>query len=232
MIIFTPQNITLLVASLINLAMSIFVFSRGAKNKINLYFGLLTFFVFLWGLGLFLARVIETDFWLFWVRLVYPAALGIAVSLFYFCDSWPFRHNKINNTVHIFILIPAIFLSAIAFIKDLFIVSYTKNNLLTEFTLVYYNPTYILYAVYFIVVVILAIILLLKKYNDSEGIFKKQIFVLVLAIIIGLVFGSYFDLFTCYFGNFEYEWAGPVATVLMNLVVFSFIIVPKEKIHG
>lgn len=230
--IFTPQNTTLLVASLINLAMSIFVFSRGVKNKINLYFGLLTFFVFLWGVGLFLARVIETDFWLFWVKLVYPAALGIAVSLFYFCYNWPFKHNKINNAAHILVLIPAILLSIIAFIKDLFIVGYTKNNFLTEFILVYYGPTYILYATYFIVVVILAIILLLQKYNDSEGIFKKQIFILVLAIIIGLVFGSYFDLFTCYFGNFRYEWAGPIATVLMNLVVFFFIISPKEKIHG
>ncbi|MDD5749980.1 MAG: hypothetical protein PHO91_04395 [Patescibacteria group bacterium] len=69
--ILSIQNTLLLIAGLINLVMSIIVFSRGIKNKINLYFGLLTFSNFLWALGLFLSRVLLfiSEYWLFWSAL-------------------------------------------------------------------------------------------------------------------------------------------------------------------
>jgi hypothetical protein len=75
------QNILLLVAGIINLIMSILVFSRGIKhNKINRYFSLLTFFNFLWAISLLFAKALPVDSWMFWAKLAYPSSLGIALS--------------------------------------------------------------------------------------------------------------------------------------------------------
>jgi hypothetical protein len=70
---------------------------------------------------------------------------------------------------------------------------------------------------------------LIKKYRVSENIFRKQILFLLIAIIIGLMAGSYFDLIICYFGNFSYAWVGPPFTLLMNFVVFYLIFHHQDK---
>lgn len=233
MIIFTPQNITLLVASLINLAMSIFILTRSSKNKINLYFSLLTFFVFLWSLGLFLARVfIAQDIWVFWMKLTYPAAIGVMASLFYFCFYYPFPSAKIKKSINFFLWPLTIFLAFIVYVKKLFIIGYETNIQLDRYTLFYNKPMYIFYGAYFILVVVFSLILLIKKYHRAEVIFKKQILILLITIIIAFICGSYFDLITCYFGDFRYFWLGPIFTFFMNAVVFYLIISPKEKING
>ena len=69
-----------------------------------------------------------------------------------------------------------------------------------------------------------------NKYKSSEILFKKQILFLLFTIVIGLALGSYFDLITCYFGNFDYVWVGPPFTLLMNFAVFYLIFsANKEK---
>ena len=109
------KNSILLTAGILNLAMSLFIISRGWKNKVNLYFSLFTFFNFLWALSILLARILESDFYFFWAMLAYPISLGIAVSLFYFSVYFPFSRQSLKKYVHFLILIPGIILSIIFF---------------------------------------------------------------------------------------------------------------------
>ncbi|MDP2784422.1 MAG: histidine kinase N-terminal 7TM domain-containing protein [Sulfurimicrobium sp.] len=226
------QNGTLLIAALINIVMSIIVFSRGMKNKINLYFGLLTFFNFLWALSLFFARTLESDIWFLAAQLAYPFALGIAVFLLYFSLYFPFINHKFNYIVHFLIWIPAIFLAVIPFISGAFIVSSEKHISQTLYILYYYKPMYVIFTVYFFIIVITAIFNLFKKYKKIDGPLSKQTRWLSFAIIIGLLTGSYFDLILCYFGNFKYVWIGPIFTAFMNGYVFYLITSSKEKINN
>ena len=224
------QNYTLLIAGIINLVMSILVFSRGIKhNKVNRYFSLLTFFNFLWALSLFFARVLPTNDWLFWARLAYPSSLGIALSLFYFSVYFPFAIKKISKVVNYIIILPAIFFTIIPYVNNLFIISYSKHIEQTLYILYYNKLLYISFGVYFSILVFITIIHLIKKYKVSENIFRKQILFLLIAIVIGLIAGSYFDLIICYFGNFKHAWAGPPFTLLMNFVVFYLIFHNKEN---
>jgi hypothetical protein len=95
--------------------------------------------------------------------------------------------------------------------------------------LYYNNWLYIIFGVYFFFLIFAAVFNLINKYRISESIFKKQILLLTLSIIIGLSVGSYVDLIICYFGNFKHVWAGPPFTLLMNFVVFYLIFNKKEQ---
>ena len=224
-------NIILLIAGLLNLAMSLFIISRGWKNKINLYFSLLTFSTFLWAVSLFIGRVLESDVWFLGAQFAYPAALGIAVSLLYFTIYFPFVTQTISKIKHLFILIPFVLLSFIIFTPNLFIINYINDFSATGYILYYLKPMYLLYAVYFFILIISAVYNLYIKYKSVELIFKKQIIFLLIAIIIGLLVGTYFDLILCYFNDFKYAWIGPPFTLLMNAVVFYLIFSARDKIN-
>ncbi len=221
----STQNLILSVAGFINLVMSAFILSRGVKNKVNLFFSLLAFFNFLWTITIIIGRV--SNHGMFWyyggALLAYPVALGIAVSLYFFCLNFPIRLTKINNRLTWLLLFLAVFLSIIVYIKNLFVLDYDKNILATEYTLYINKPFYILYSLYFIFVVFLALMDLLKKIKVSDVYYKKQIFVLFIALLVGLVFGVYFDLVLCYFANYRYVWFGPIFTLFMNIYVFYLI---------
>jgi len=227
------QNIVLLVSGLINLIMSIFIFSRGWKNKVNLYFGLLTLSTFFWATSLALANAVAGDYWRMFARIPYPASLGIAIFLFYFSIHFPFKQKSINLWTHLLIWLPAILFSVFVFIDNFFITGFNQNSDGIFYMIYYNNLVYIFFSLYFIAVVLAAVYCLIDKYKKAEILFRKHILFLLFTIIIGLVLGSLFDLILCYFGNFNYAWAGPPFTLLMNFSVLYLIFSNKEKIkHG
>lgn len=232
MIIFSTQNFILLLAAAINLFMTFFVWKRGIKNKINLYFGLLTFFNFLWSLGLLLSRSVADMYWVaIMARSTYISALGIVIFLFYFIHYFPYQLERLKKYEHFFIILPAFFLSFIVYTK-FFILETVRAYSDFEYISYYNKIGFFIYAIYFVIIAILALKKLFKKYSLAEGLLKQQIKMLLVAIIIGLLFGSYFDLFIQYFNDYRFNWLGPIFTVLMNFIVFFFVISPKEKING
>jgi hypothetical protein len=222
------QNTLLLITGLINLLMSIIVISRGARNKINVYFSLMTFFYFLWAEGLFIGRTLNSGmFWYYAGAIfVYPAALGIIISLFYFSLNFPIRVKNIKKSFHYILLLLAILISIIVYIPNYFILNFSKS--IHEYTLFVFQPTYILYSIYFIVLALLSIYNFLYKYNSLESLFKKRIRFLMITVIIGLIFGSYFDLILCYSANYKYTWLGPLFTLPINVVALYLIYSKKE----
>ncbi len=224
------KNWLLLISALINLVMAIFIFSRGVrKNKINLYFSLLTFACFLWGMSLFLARTMWIEQWFFWASLAYPAALLIAISLFYFTVYFPYKLKNFSLLTNCILIFPSIILSILVFIPKYFIVNAHHDFVYKEHTLYIFQPVYIVYAIYFILLVCFSLYFLFVKYQNIDSRIKRNLLLLFFAILLGLIFGAYFDLFLCYFGNFHYVWLGPIFTFLMNCVVFYLVFFEKEK---
>ncbi|MFA6252883.1 MAG: histidine kinase N-terminal 7TM domain-containing protein [Patescibacteria group bacterium] len=232
MIIFSTQNFILLIAALVNLFMTFFVFRRGIKNKINLYFSLLTFFNFTWSLGLLISRSIsDINLVGLFARSTYVSALAIVISLFYFVHHFPYQIEKLKKSYHFLILLMAIILSFFIYTKG-FITETVRAYSNYEYISYYNEAGFFLYAVYFVIVAVWALCKLFRKYKLAEGVVKQQIKMLLFAIIIGLAFGSYFDLFIEYFNDYRFDWLGPIFTVLMNFIVVFFVISPKEKISN
>lgn len=232
MIIFSTQNFILLLAAAINLFMTFFVWKRGIKNKVNLYFGLLTFFNFLWSFSLFMSNYFKNNlFSEISYRTAYFAAVGIAVTLYYFCFYYPYQNKMMSKWLNFFIILISVALSILVYTK-MHIISFTRNFDLSQWNLVYNKFFYSLYSLVFFILVISAVYFLIDKLKWVDDLFYRQVRNLIITIIIGLFFGSYFNLILCYFNNWDYIWFGPVFTLLMNIVVFRAIRVPKEKING
>lgn len=222
------QNATLLFAALINIVMTVIVFSRGTKNKVNLYFGLLTLSNFLWALGLFLARLIADDsFAEFFYRTAYFAAVWIAVFLFYFTLNFPYKNKDLSIYHQYLIWLSAIFVSFFSYTK-LHIIGFERSVDLSSWFLNYYKPFYIVYSVLFFILVLFAIYFIVEKLKSIEGDLKNKIKILLVTIVVGLIFGAHFNLILCYFQNWDYIWFGPIFTAFMNIYVFRLIFLSKE----
>lgn len=222
------KNWLLLISALINLLMAIFVFSRGVRrSKINLYFSFLAFSCFLWGISLFFGRVMLTNQWYFWALFAYPAALLIAISLFYFTTAFPYLNYNFKN--HTYLMGIFVILSFLVFVPKYFVINAIHNVDLGQYTLYLFKPVYIIYAVYFIFLVFCSIYFLWKKYKAIDGVMKKNLFLLLITILVGLIFGTYFDLVLCYFADFTYIWLGPIFTFFMNLAVFYLVVFNKDR---
>lgn len=224
------QNLVLLIAGLINLIMSILVISRGWRNKVNLYFSLLTFFNFLWALGLFFSRYLFdiSTLWLFWAQSTYFSALGIIISLFNFSIYFPLKIKNINKYFIYIISIILFVLWLVVFKWDLFIVEYSYDYINDVYVLFYNKTMYLSYSVFFLFLGVFALYNLIYKYVIFEKIFKKQILFLLITVIFGLIFGAYFDLVLCYFNIFKFNWLGPLFTLPMNFAAFYLVYISKK----
>ncbi|KKP92303.1 MAG: hypothetical protein UR94_C0002G0021 [Parcubacteria group bacterium GW2011_GWA2_36_10] len=224
------KNWLVLISVLINLSMVVFIFSRGIKkNKINLYFSLFTISTFLWGVSLLFGRTMIISQWQFWAYFAYIAALAIALFLFYFTLHFPYQIKALKTWQHLLVILPAIFLSSIIYVKDYFIVKAIQDIANTEYVLWHNKFFYILYSIYFLIMVLFSLHFLWIKYKNSDGILKRGLFWLFVTILLGLIFGTYFDLILCYFNNFHYIWVGQIFTLFINLAVFYLIFFTKEK---
>src|SRR3989339_665453 len=233
MLIFTPQNLVLLIAGLVNLVMSIWVFARGLKNKINLYFGLVTLFNFLWTLGLVMINLaVNYELTRFFASFVYPIALLIVVSLFYFTIYFPYESFKLKKSYQ--------------WLINFVLVSYTiycifgyklfvSSIILSPKVMIYYEFwASTIFSIILVILMLSAIRIIYKKYKLAEGVFKTQLLLILIAIIIGTSLGSYFDLFFVYYQDHSIDntYLGPLFTLFINFVVFSFIVMSRDKIKN
>lgn len=227
---FTPQIIVLAITGLVNLAMSIFIFNRGQKNKINLYFSALTFLAFMWAIvQLFAILAVDLNWLSFWDRSTYLFGLAVMICLLYFIINFPYQSDNLTTFEKILVWVPAIFLALIIY-TNFFISSHLMLGF-QQYRSYFYGSAYILYMVYFIVLAYLCLIRLGRKYKNVDLIFKSQIKSLAIIFFVCIVFGFYVDLWLLYLGNFSFVWVAPLPTLIMNAMVFFFIISPKEKIN-
>lgn len=227
---FNPQIVVLAITGVINLAMSIFVFSRGIKNRVNLYFGLLTFLAFMWALTQLFAILTIDLSWLFFLdRSTYLFGLAIMICLLYFIIYFPYKSGTLTIFEKILIWVPAGCMAVIIYTK-FFISNYLMIGA-QKYEYYFYGSALIVYMLYFLMIALMALLRLWKKYQNATIIFKNQIGGLFIIFFVCLAFGFYIDLFLPYFKNFYFIWMAPLPTLIMNGVVFFFVISPKEKIN-
>lgn len=216
------QNILLLIAGIINLAMSIFIISRGWKNKVNLYFSLMTFFNFLWATGLlFVNPFFNSGIIRFAAAVVYPIALMVVVSLFYFIIYFPYKIFSLskfyNNLIFGIVFIISIFciFGYKIFAQDV--------SLIPRLVVHYEFWSYFIYTVLLMTLMILGVLILFLKFKKADGIFKWQLKLVLMAVIIGTSGGLFFNVYLVTLGIFDYMYLGLISTLFINGVAFYFI---------
>ena len=222
------QNILLLVAGLINIVMSVIVFSRGIKNKVNLYFGLLTFFNFLWASGLIILNLaINYELTQFFASFIYPVALMVVVSLFYFIIYFPYKIFNLSKvySVVISIIVAAYTIFCLVWYK----VFVPSVKLFPAVSINYEMRSYLIYAILLVILMLSSIFILFIKLNKAQGHYRGQLKWILIAVIFGTLAGSYFNLFFMYFHDVSYNFLGPLFTLVINFTVFYFIFLAKHN---
>ncbi|MFA5127364.1 MAG: hypothetical protein WC465_05220 [Patescibacteria group bacterium] len=196
-----------------------------------MYFGLVTFFNLLWAITLIIFNLSNDEKILrLFASLPYTMAWLVIIFLFYFAVYFPYQLFPIKKIYYFLInIVSVLMVMYTVFGYKLFVlgVNFTPNHMAN-----YDFVGYSIYAALMTLVILSSLIILIIKYKKAEGIFKTQLGLILISVIIGTIFGCYFNLFLMYIDNFSYIHLGPLFTLFINFIVFSFLVLPKEKIHG
>ncbi len=225
------QNLVLFIVGLVNLLMGVFIFSRGVKNKINLYFSCMTLANFFWSLSLILFNLSSNQETLrFFASLPYAFAFLVVVFLFYFSIYFPY---KIFNLPKIYKWLLNFIVVIVLVYTTVFYRLFVVETIIWPGNMANFNLlSYVIYTLLLVLLMLAALIFLFYKYRLAEGLFKWQLKVVFWGVFLGTFFGSYFNLFSMYNDDFDYVHLGPLFTLFINFIVLGFIIMPKDKINN
>jgi len=218
-------SIFLILISLLNFGLGIFIYSRSGKSRANIYFGFFAIFVALWGVTIFGFRMAEQELIaLGWMKAAYISAILIALSFWYFSFEFIKRVNVPIFITALNFLVAFFFSYIIAtsgfLVQDLYFRFWGKGVILSP-------PGWYLFAAYFIFYFLSAHLILFRKYIVAYGIERIQLkFVVFSVFIAGEIFGVFFNLIlpSPFLNNFRYIWLGPLFTAIIIVSITYAII--------
>jgi signal transduction histidine kinase len=173
--------------ALTSLGLGIFVFSKNGRNETNRIFVYLCLAVSIWSffyLGWPLSKTSESA--LFWFRLLHIGAAFTPITYFHFVVSW-LGIGKRNKFFIRFGYVLSLVFSFLVF-SPFFI-----TEMIPKFHMRFWAEpgiAYHFYLLYFFFYFIFSSILLCLNYQRSSGIKKKQIFYLMVGMILSIIGGS------------------------------------------
>jgi signal transduction histidine kinase len=209
----------LYIVAFINTFVALMVFSRGAKDRINLIFGLMSAGVALWCVAIanFYYKSTYLQF-VNWTRVTHFAALFIALMFMYFTFFFPKRPTREKRyftllPAGIFLLLCYLIFSTDLFIQQIYDVSYELG------------PLYFLYSFVLLITFSIGFFVLILKYLKEQSLLTKgQIKYVVAGGFATSLLGTIFDLILPILGNFSYLWLGPVATVFLVSAIYLAVL--------
>lgn len=209
--------IILIISALINIFLGILIYSKSKKGLSNILFSFITFFVGLWSIGLLFfihAQSLSQAF--VWVKFYYIAASFIASVFLHFClvflNKKKLNHFLVSLLYFFPILLIFVFLFDNFLIKDIRIIHEEKDVTLNL-------PYYSIYGAWYVIMMGMSFVVLFKKYFRSIEIEKIQIKYILSGTLTSALVGMYFNLILPWFGNYKLIWLGPVATLILVIVM-------------
>ena len=207
------------VVILINLILSLVVLLQDPKDKINIFFGSISFGVVLWSiaiLGFFSSgfKFLSPEIWL---TLTHTAAAFIALFFLYFSLNFPSVLIKKKYVLALpmitFLVIVYFLFSTKLIIGDTFLQAYEIKQ------------GYIFYGEYITFLFVLGYLALFLQYRKTKDVLQKtQLKYIFLGSLLSSFFATITDLVLPYIGIFQYTWLGPVFTLILVLSIAFAII--------
>lgn len=199
---------------LLNFILAIIILSRGVRDKINVFFGLISFTTAIWSIAILGFYLIELSgiYSSIWIIITHSAAALIALFFLFFTLNFPISISK-NRLVHFLILVPPFIIFYLLF--------FTKQIIGNVFNYKYdINSGYLFYIIYIIFYfssAFFALFLQFKKANDS--VHKAQIKYVFVGALLSSVSASVTDLIFPFINIFNYTWLGPVFTIFLVIAI-------------
>lgn len=207
-----------------NIFLAWVVFSQGIKNKINLWFGLMSIGVVFWCIAIanFYSELEYLKI-INWTKITHFAGLFISLVFMYFTFYFP-RSDSMNKiilfiTASLFAVISSLIFFSDTVIKDVQQGVYEQGSL------------YGLYGVSLSINFIIAFrVLILKFIKEKNILIRGQIKYILIGGIASSFLATIFDLLLPILGNYNYLWLGPVATI--SLIGSTYLAVQKYKLFN
>jgi hypothetical protein len=203
---------TTVLLCLFSFSLGVFSLWRNPKAKVVRLWFLASIAVALWSLGYILILIFDDEVAaLRSIKIVYFAAALIPILSFHFIAAFLFKDKSHKYLIYFGYVVALVFLvlatttsyvvKGVRYLKDFG--HYEEIN----------SSGFIPFLIYFFFFAIYGVVLLIKAYLQSDGIRRKQVFYLMLAITIGFIGGS-FNFLTDLTGVYPYGqmivWLYPV----------------------
>lgn len=217
------RNILLFVTTGLNLGLSFFIFAKGPKNKANIWFSLMLFFIAVWSFEMSMFRMANSETSAaIWLNLYYLAAAFIAPSFYLFCRFFPFEIKRVGARTYWLAVTSTAIITAIILYRG--VTTHVYLDLADDHTVDIIYGNYLLYTVYFVSYVGASFFHLLAKIKTASSYHKKLLRVVFGATLLAAVAGSFFDLFLP-LATYRYIWIGPYFTAIMVLIIVQYIFI-------
>lgn len=203
-------NIAITIAFFINLIFLVSIFKSNYKNKQVIFYAFNVISVLIWSLSMFFYRNIYMD-GNFWLKVLYASALwpGITFLLFLFrypVDVYSKYKDILNSLLFIYTLATLLSFKTDLFVKNI----YTLRG---QEPVINFGDFYVVYI--FLVSLPFVISFLRLGYFALKTRYKSRVWPILLGSIISSQIAFVTNLMLPWFGNFDYNWVGQVATVGM-----------------
>ncbi len=202
----------LIVVFFVNLVLGFFIVEKDRKSRINLLYGSLTLIISLWSISIFFFRVVHSFFLVsLFTNIAYISVAAIPLFFVYFSFLF-FEKTKIKLLWHVFLIGSFLGLSWLILGSDEIIKEIVTRD---DINGILFGRMYILYAVYLLILFSIAFSKFLSKYKTSSKSKKIQIRCIVVGAVISISLATFTNFVLFGKGMFEYNWVGPLSTVVM-----------------
>jgi len=215
-------NIFLFLAFLVDLFLCAFVLFKKRNDEVAASFAFITFNVALWTLGILAFRITkDLNTALFWNREFILTASLIASGGVHFSFIFPNKPKTLSLARKLAIYIPNAIILYLVFvpgflIEDIIIRDWGKESILGSW--------YIYYGLYFTFYMLWTLRNYIRSYLSTTGTTRLQIKYVIMATLISVTFGAYFNLYLILCGNYRYIWVGPYSSFIWASIITYAIV--------
>ena len=217
-ILLDAKNLIIVFIAVIHAALGIVISIRGSGKKQNSIFAIMELFLILWSIAMVFYRSSSGDEVIFWVKLLYFAAIMVPYIFIYFTYAFPEDKTKeFSKVVQILLPIPIFIITWLIYWDKLIIGVNTTG--LGEPVIIFYKGAEYAYAAYMWGYFALAYLRLIKLYFESSEQTKAQIKFVFLGTFFSTILATSSNMLLPIFGIFYLNWFGQISIVAMAISI-------------
>lgn len=214
------EALALLAVAVVNLTLGALFACRSRAGAMRRAFGMFAIFVGLWPMAHFFFRSLPLPYAAFALRAAYVAAVGIAISLWFFVKYLP-DEQKIPHARKEILIFSGLLLSAALFIPQFLIQEVFSTPQGRSATLSLFG--FLIFSIYFLGMFGGSLMRMYRKCALLDDTRSTDTWFLFWGLSIAGAFGVFFNLVLAspMLGHFEYMWIGPLFTVVYLTPTFA-----------
>ncbi len=217
------RNIAVILVALVNLGLGIFVYVRGFRRLINIFYSLVAASVSLWCVPIVLYRISPDPVSaLFWSKFLYIAPVLIVTSFLFFTFVFPSGRLGLRPSQVFFILLPPALISILVMLPGI-----TIRQIFAppgEEKYIFFGPGYAFYFCFIISYFGWSFFKLGRSYFHSSGIRKMQIRYVFFGTFLSANLAMVTNLILPTLGVFSVNWLGQILSIIMvSFIAYAVI---------